>query len=1048
MRPLCLTMEAFGTYLDKTVIPFKQFGKSGLVLITGNTGSGKTTIFDAITFALYGEASSDKRDGKRKDNRTPEMLRSDFANSKVKTFVSLEFEHDGGIYTITREPAYEREGYKTKTAAGVSLVLPDSTVLKNSRDIDGDMGKIHEIMGINVGQFRQIAMIAQGEFQKLLHASTDERVNLFRSIFNTDRFFNIQTALNEANKENSRVYNEIKEKIGERIKDISIPHEGDYEELGQMKLNEDVHALDKLIELLEKLDKDDEEQILEILKALNDNNNQINMLSGEIEASKELNNKIHTWKACLIKEENYIERLPQMEQIRQRIRLHDKALQVKPYVVQFDGRNSELQSNHKKQSEYGKRLKEAAPYLQKLLEAYDIQRKTDQEPYIQQISELDNKIRQYERLSKLKDQYEASDKTYKKSEKALKNAEALLEKINGDIAFCEKEIGQLNEVPVRLGNCIASIEKTEELYIALSEIAKVDISGKEGIAVHVKMLEQRKNELTKLLNTRNLKNQLYIKLDTEYSSHFAGQLAKELLEGKPCPVCGAVHHPKLAELPENAPHEEEVNTAKDAFELAEKIYREKKEESAALEENIRISRQNVIKKVNMRLKQSIEENDYENAKELLQAKLSEIKSQAAVLNNEKKVLEEQAVLKGKKEKQLIKLKNTITEQNQAIEEFRRREKTDSADCISKKKQYDDLKELLTESKETIISAKEKLAGDLRVIRVKLQKSQKAYENAKSQNDTDKGILDAVNTSIEAGEFLVREAKEELDSILDRYDFSDLSEYKNALIGEKEYLRIKEEERSFTSEKSVNDTRMEDLKKEGIPSKQKADISRLDCRKQALSKDSEVKDKIKSNISRRYTINGEILKKLKQFEKEFKEADARLAQSRKLNNVANGNYKFETYIQGVFFDRIIQQANVRLSYMMNNQFELKRGARSSGNRGLDLMIHDYRTGRDRDVRTLSGGESFVTSLSMALGLSDIVQYNNAGVKLDTMFIDEGFGSLDSDTLEQSINILNEMSKGDCLVGIISHVSELRERIDKKIVVTKTNQGSKVGYEGVF
>jgi exonuclease SbcC len=1042
MRPICLTMEAFGPYLDKTVIPFHRFGRNGLVLITGNTGSGKTTIFDAITFALYGETSSDKRDGKRRDNRTPEMLRSDYADPKVKTYVTLEFEHDSGMYTIIREPAYEREGYKTKTTAGVSLVLPDSTILKNSRDIDGENGKIREIMGINVEQFRQVAMIAQGEFQKLLYASTDERVNLFRSIFDTNRFFTIQTALNEANKENTRIYNELKEKISEKIRDICVPLQGDYEQLSQMKQNADVHVVEELMQLLEKLNEDDNRQMIDITKAINDNNTLINRLSGEIQTAKNINNKVHTWEECLKKAAEYAGRLPQMEQLREKIKLHEKAMQIRPYVVQYESRNAELQNNQGKRQMYEKKLKQAAPLLTELLDVYERQSKINQEPYIQQITELENKEKQYERLKQFREQQEESEIVYKKSETALKGAEDELKKTNEDITSCEEQIRQLSEVPVKLGNCIAAMERIRERYLALMEIADVDIDGREGIAAQTAVLEQKKKELICLVDKRNEKNQRYMKLDTEYSSHFAGQLAKDLKEGEPCKVCGSLHHPNLATLPENAPHEEDVNRAKDALDQVEKEYTKKKEEALALDQSISTNRQNVIKKVNAFLGEKLEEKDFTVVHQLLTREMENVKSQETERKAEKKAFEEQVARKEKMEMQLTKLKALIISRTRLVDEARSREKADIADFVSKRKQYDDLNVLLTEPRESITQAKKQLVCQLQEIRESLQKTRKEYEKAKSENDTDRGVLDAVNASIAAGLLQVKESKKELDGMLVKYDFSDRDEYQKALMDEAAYIRSKTEERIFAQEKSINDTRMEDLKKEEIPTKQRIDILLLEQKKQECSRENEARETIKGRLGKRHTINGEIYKKLNQYAKDFNEADTRLAQSRKLNNVANGNYKFETYIQGVFFDRIIQQANVRLSHMMNNQFELKRGARSSGNRGLDLLIHDYRTGKDRDVRSISGGESFVTSLSMALGLSDIVQYNNAGVKLDTMFIDEGFGSLDSDTLEQSIRTLQEMSKGDCLVGIISHVSELRERIDKKIVVTKTNNGSKV------
>ncbi len=1042
MRPLVLTMEAFGTYLDKTVIPFNQFGNNGLVLITGNTGSGKTTIFDAIAFALYGETSGDKSSGKRKDNRTPEMLRSDFADPKVKTVVSLEFEHNGEIYIITREPAYEREGYKSKTVASVSMILPDATILKNSKDIDCETGKIQEIMGINIEQFRQIAMIAQGEFQKLLHASTDDRVNLFRSIFDTNKFFDIQRALNDINITNAKAYSGLKDKINDRIKDISIAEEDTYAQLLEMKCNSDAYTLDTLIQLLDKLNQDDMDKISDISKGINQNNTLLSEVAGKIQAAKDLNAKIQTWEECTKKEAVFATQVPEIERIREKIILQEKALNVKPFVVGYESIEGELQRNQQKQLDFSKKLEEGLPILERLKAEYEKQNKINQEPYIQQIGELENKLKQYDTVKEYKGILDSSEVKLKKSEALLQSADAELKKTTKDISTLEEETKSYIDVPVQLGSCTANIDKTYELLTFLKEILESDINGKEGISANLEVLTKKKNEKEELLKQRNIKNELYISLDTEYNSHFAGQLASVLKDGEPCKVCGSTLHPHLAELPVSAPHEEDVNNAKGEFDKAEQAYITKKEDITRVEQKIKTNKQNVVKKVNLCLKRNLSEQEYDAVEELLFGEISNTNTLLESLKDEKKSLDLRNTLKEKKENELTALKSTLNQLNSKLEELRTTEKADNGDYIAKKKQYETLKNSLVESIEDITTTKKKLSDELTTIKVSLQQAKSAYDNAKTLYDTDKGVLDATKASIESGKLRLNNAKALLDAALIKYHFADLMEYSKALMEEEDYKKIKKEESEFAIAKAANDTRLTDLIKDDIPSKQRIDLQELEDNINVLFKDNISKEEVKTKISKQYTINSEIYAKLKALEKEFQVADTKYAQSKRLNNIANGNYKFETYIQGVFFDQILQQANVRLSYMMNNQFELKRGARSSGNRGLDLLIHDYRTGKDRDVRSLSGGESFVTSLSMALGLSDVVQYNNGGIKLDTMFIDEGFGSLDSDTLEQSINILNEMSKGDCLVGIISHVSELRERIDKKIVVTKSHNGSMV------
>ena len=371
--------------------------------------------------------------------------------------------------------------------------------------------------------------------------------------------------------------------------------------------------------------------------------------------------------------------------------------------------------------------------------------------------------------------------------------------------------------------------------------------------------------------------------------------------------------------------------------------------------------------------------------------------------------------------------------------------TENEKFIKTEAKYEELKKELIKSEEDVTDELYKTKDILNVLQTEIREFTAKYEEKKTKIDSLNGAFKENEDFINDTKIKADDTCKKFEEILKEQEFYDKEEYKKALLDEHEIDEMRQAISEYDKTVTENETRLNDLKQQGIDTKEREDVTEYkETLKKTVNEIEEIRKK-RDELHERITLdkNKEML--LKKYGKELQKADSEYKKSKKLNDVANGNYKFETYVQGVFFEQILSQANMRLKNMMNNQFELRRGARTKGNRGLDIMVFDRSTGKERDVRTLSGGESFVTSLSMALGLSDIVKYNNGGIKLDTMFIDEGFGTLDQDTLETSINVLNSMSESDCLIGIISHVAELRERIDKKIVVTKSNKGSTVTIE---
>lgn len=1024
MRPIRLTMEAFGTYLKKTEIPFDEFGEKGLVLITGSTGSGKTTIFDAITFALYGENSKDTvGNGKRKDARTPEMLRSDYAEPKVKTYVELEFEHNNEVYIIRRNPSYERPGYKTKIPHSVALTLPDGTVLTSTRDIDGEKGKIKEILGINVSQFRQIAMIAQGEFQKLLLASTDDRVELFRSIFDTYRFNDIQERIRDINNKNAIEYKKIKEKVIELTGEKDV---FDCEDMSQ-ELGKSIEAATRKLEEYDAAIKKKEKEKIAVNNALM--------------AADEINKKIDMYEACIIKKNNLKENSNVIELYKNNVRKYDKAVKIKPYDDRWQMLTKQYMDKITKNEELKKTIEVEQKSANIVKGKLDEELQVDQTPYINKINELSKQLEKYKQFDEIKS-------LYAKEKSIITDASAKKEEFKTKLDSLDVKIRENDKLLKFLASAGTEKQRCEyeinNINAVVEAFRQLDTKAKQ-LAGLMKELNNAYGEQKILLAERNRLNSRYLDVDTAYYDHIAGRLAIGLTEGMPCKVCGSLIHPKIATLPENAPDEEDVKKARKEFDEAESIYRNHNEHIASLKGKIETDKINLLNNLNNYLSDNLETESFEHIVEVIENVIAKYSKDLALLKKNLDFLEKQVVRRDNADVENEKLKIQREECNDAYNRYADIYHTENENFIKTEAKYEELKKELIKSEEDVTDELYKTKDILNVLQTEIREFTAKYEEKKTKIDSLNGAFKENEDFINDTKIKADDTCKKFEEILKEQEFYDKEEYKKALLDEHEIDEMRQAISEYDKTVTENETRLNDLEQQGIDTKEREDVTEYkENLKKTVDEIEEIRKK-RDELHERITLdkNKEML--LKKYGKELQKADSEYKKSKKLNDVANGNYKFETYVQGVFFEQILSQANMRLKNMMNNQFELRRGARTKGNRGLDIMVFDRSTGKERDVRTLSGGESFVTSLSMALGLSDIVKYNNGGIKLDTMFIDEGFGTLDQDTLETSINVLNSMSESDCLIGIISHVAELRERIDKKIVVTKSNKGSTVTIE---
>ena len=916
MRPINLTMSAFGPYASKTVLELDELGTSGLYLITGDTGAGKTTIFDAITFALYGEASG--------DNRESTMFRSKYANAETPTEVELTFVYAGKEYYIKRNPEYERpktrgEGFTTEKA-NAELHYPDGRVVTKLREVDR---AVEEIMGIDRNQFTQIAMIAQGDFLKLLLASTDDRKRIFQKIFRTRCYYVLQEKLKSESGKLGREYENISASIRQYIDGIKCD-EDDVLSIKVRNAKAGMSSTEETLELLSMLIENDriEEEKLDgeqkvIIKSLD-------------EITVTLTNH-ETWSKA-------------------RKSLEKSNSDLSGAIVTLEKLKTNLQSEEAK--------KPKVEDIRNQIAAIEAE--------IPEYQELDNKIKERGALQKGTDKLSGE----------LNTAKVKLESLKKEMEAFSEERKTLEKADKEKAELEAKKQKEEDKRKSLKDISK-ELKELEKLEKQLKKDQETYSERAEDVRLRGAEYQGLFKM---YLDEQAGIIAETLVDGIPCPVCGSTNHPIKAVKAENAPTKEQLDESKSTYESAQK--EAQNASNKALETKVQADgkRGSVL----LMLNEMFGNVTIDDADELINDKIAEI---ATVLEEVQNAIDEQ-------QKKI--------DRRDEIDELLPKKNKDRDDLINSTSEND---KTLSGNNATLISLKARI--DELVEKLKYESEKKAKEVKKALQDEQKKLEDAYKAADDA----VKSQNEKIAG------------FKAA---------IKEAENTLADAKEIDE--------ESIKAKQK----------ELKSRNNEI-DAKKKAINARKVANESAEKEIKAKSAEVLAVEAKWSWVKALSNTANGNISgkekvmLETYIQMTYFDRIIARANTRFMVMSGGQYELKRRKEAENNRsqsGLELDVIDHYNGTERSVKTLSGGESFKASLSLALGLSDEIQSSAGGIKLDTMFVDEGFGSLDDESLDQAMRALQNLTEGNRLVGIISHVTELKERIDKQIVVTKEKSGGSV------
>lgn len=1094
MKPLKLTLSAFGPYAGNVEINFTNLGDRGLFLVTGDTGAGKTTIFDGITFALYGETSGGVREAG--------MLRSKYALPETPTYAELVFLYKNQEYTVKRSPDYERP--KTR---GTGMTMQKGEAVFTFSDGRNPITKVREVtqavtdlIGLDMRQFTQIAMIAQGDFRKLLLADTEERSTIFRKLFHTDIFRTIQEKLKAEAGTLDREYKEILRSIRQYMEQVRCPENRVFaQEWDCLFKNGFEGNMEEGMQLLLKFIQMDQEHLSELTDALNKTEDKLENTNRLLEKSireqdlkKQLEEKYcqkEELEPVLVKrkeeaasaEKNLAQSealIPAIEAEKVKQKKHENLVHTKESLAENEKKRQIFDAEKEKQISLITEEKNLLSNEQ--IELDDLKNKEKEQVYL--LEQAQNVIEKLERQREEKILLSQKLSAIKKRTEKLEKERIHTEK---NLKAEKEELEKLKDISVEIRNLEVEAEDFERDEKKLTELEKIYREYQKQIKEQ-KEKQKLYQEAYSLLESQNL---ILEEMERAFWNAQAGILALGLQEGEKCPVCGSVHHPYPAKLSGKAPSEQVLNQQKmlvskerdkvsrfssDAGSAARMAAHEGELLAEKYREYFGYNDQKEEKSEEKLTHRKFLEN-VKNAWETLRQKKQE--------NADKKKNKEKALLyKEELSKNIIKTEQLLDKKRISIQDAK---SSHAALEQAFTELYRYTKELYAQAEKAFCQMQEKAFENMEtytdavsdeityILDIRLQEQQEFLRERLVQEKVRQKKITQLETliskrqkAIEQYEEKDRRLGEEAAACIARQE--QLSEQKKALLEElgdstmEQCARLISEmtlkrteadsasrsarnnleliQKQITEVRSVIENLKEQLKDAvSMPPREITEQRRL------LLEEKKHLTEERDLIHVRTQANISIYHKVEKQREYLCKTEERWKWMKSLSDTANGTITgkarimLETYVQMHYFDRIISRANVRFMTMSSGQYELMRKKENmsrTGKCGLELDIIDHYNGTIRSVKTLSGGETFQASLSLALGLSDEIQSCSGGVQLDTMFVDEGFGSLDEEALEQAIKALKNLSQGNRMVGIISHVGELKERIDKKIIVTKS------------
>ena len=1020
MKPISLTIEAFGPYRDSVTLDFNELQNHSMFLISGPTGAGKTSILDAMVYALYGEPSGEVR--------KTDAIRSDFAEPQHMTRVDFSFAIGEARYRVERLPkqlvAKKRgTGMREQNASATVYEMKDGEwkVIPTSAAAIRDT--IQRIIGFRKDQFLQVVLLPQGEFRKLLVASTSEREELLHTLFRTELYRRLQDALKSA-------YDEAKSGIEENITKQSallqsIPHD---EEIP-------VLTIEHVRELLKDREPHRDTLVVERNKAV-DVVDQFNALRNEWALYNQAKQSLvdATAKLDLIKV-----REEERSSLQEKVRFLTSLMPSYELYKQFSDKQGVLKTLETAFSDAKKGVDAAAQHESKCTAAYEMlesqaetmQAKRTTLAQLQQQAEQFTELSVLNKeLSTLNSKLETQDR--EKSEAKLQAQHKLVADLEAELVEVRKQFQanskELESIP-HIQEQLSQLQRYSEL-VAEKQKVQNDIDAKDKTLATLD--ESGKNSKVQLERLEHL-----------MAEGHAFELVHLVVDNEPCPVCGSTEHPQLASRPELYPTKEEIEEAR-AVRDGEL---QKRASEIGQKETLSVRLHELDEQVKDQVSKhtsSIAEFSEDAFDSIHQDLLSQI-DQLTALRSDTEQLSE---IITKNEHDLIEAKDTLSKLEIGHNELLNNLHDLEVQISSVQAKVDGLaKTLPTTDLEAWHKQIELLETEIKEYDEHVKVCKTNLDVAREQLNAKRGRLETLSAQAQVEtkhiDLLHKEYTKSLESIsLIENDFIDaLGDYK-ALDAFRTKLHALDE--AFSTAQAVYDAALKHAQSVIEPSDTVSD--------EVYDAAVEKRDNLVGSLAAwdKETKHIETtLASLEELEKAMGEAREEITFLSRLNDLANGgeqgfkNVTFERYVLGAILDEVVYAANLRLQKMSRSRYSLERSDYTGGGRGkqgLDLAVMDAFTGQSRPANTLSGGETFLASMALALGLADVIQSYAGGIHMDTMFIDEGFGTLDPDTLELAMETLVQLQSSGRLIGMISHVPELKTRIPAHLEVTRGDDGS--------
>ena len=998
MMPISLTLSAFGPYPDTITIDFESFQEDGLFLITGPTGSGKTMIFDAMIFALYGKTSG--------QIRQTDSLRCDHALNEIPTFVEFSFSLHQQNYTIKRNPKYYLEGKKTPKQPSALLILPDGKMVEGIKEVNQ---KMISLLGVDDQQFKQICMIAQGEFTKLIMASSDEREKVLRELFHSETYQKLEEKLKVHLKTYQDKYDLLLNKRKDLMQELQVEDHQEYLSKQTKLIASQQKEYDDL-----KKDLDQKKQQLQLYRLQNQRLIQLKDLKQQFQDLK--------------KQEN------DYQELNKTVDTLKKAQETNYLYISYIKQQKKLQTLKLNQEDFLKQLKKLEKdYQEKKVQANTLtvkqQTKEKLQNQIQETKQLINQIYQYQNdyqnLQTLKQQYRMLDEEHKlflkKKEKFENGLQRDQERIQSEQQV-QSKYELIKQQYVRLNEQKVKVHQLSDYYDQILKLNENKSDLQEEYTVVEKQVDHEKMQ--------------YNQMEKLYFRKQAGIFALQLKEDQPCPICGSLHHPHPAQI-------EKEDITKEKLDQQAKKVKQQEHRLQDILQKILLSNQ----KKEMLVKQTKQLSSELNIQEEISKEIF-IKELDHLSKDEKRMKKEYLELQDEL-KYIQKLKKSVALSLKDMSTYESKELKQAQSLENIQVQIHQLSGKLDDSLRQyeigeVNKNYQQVQKEYRQLSLEIETIQQDYEKVKNKYLEIKTKISSLNQQIIQEQEIYDELDNKYHTALD------------AFINEEEFLNLKTQ----INQISILEKKYQDYL-----------ISLKSLNKQIISLENEVKDSTYVDLSSLsetikevnqqlreknddleklkidYSLKEKMIKDIQKINQQLEKDEDTYQRYLDLYNLASGKnnarVSIERYVLATYFENMLIYANVIMKQLSQGRYQLLRkddAGKGRSQQGLELDVFDQESGNIRSIKTLSGGESFKAALSLALGLSRMVQDYAGGIELNTLFIDEGFGSLDSQSLDQAMNCLMELHHENKLIGIISHVSDLKDRIERQLVVERKQKQS--------